>query len=75
MINLFATFQKKFLCSNIDRRQRKLWSNLHCKERFNPHNYNMLWFSFILCWFKLSFFLFWGMVMNGNDFKTKKNKL
>ena len=35
----------------------------------------MLWFSFILCWFKFYFPLFQGMVMNGNDFKTKKNKL
>ena len=34
----------------------------------------MLWFSFILCWFKLYFPLFRGMVMYGNDFKTKKNK-
>ena len=33
----------------------------------------MLWFNFILGLNSIS--IFWGMVMHGNEFKTKENKI
>ena len=32
---------------------------------------HMLWFSFVLAWFKLYFPLFWGMVIYDNEFEIK----
>ena len=33
----------------------------------------MLWFNFVLAWFKFYFPLFWGMVIYDNEFETKEN--
>ena len=34
----------------------------------------MLWFKLFYPWFKFYFPLFWGLVMYGNEFKTKGNE-